>query len=64
MKPDVPVVLARVSQALLAQIGPEIASGYAQSSALVARSGSSIPSSAGTRTRCPLEEMGRNSVSP
>ena len=31
---------------------------------MVARSGSSMPSRAGTSTRCPLEEIGRNSVRP
>lgn len=36
MKPDVPVVLGKVGQALLAQIGPEIRADYAQRSALVA----------------------------
>lgn len=36
MKPDVPVVLGKVAQTLLVQIGPEITSGYAQGSALVA----------------------------
>lgn len=36
MKPDVPVVLGRIGQALLAQIGPEIRADYLQRSALVA----------------------------
>lgn len=36
MKPDVPVVLQKISLALLGQIGPEIRAEYAQRSALVA----------------------------
>jgi hypothetical protein len=36
VKPDVPVVLGKVGQALLAQIGPEIRAEYTRSTALVA----------------------------
>jgi hypothetical protein len=36
VKPDVPVTLAKISEALLVQIGPEIRADYAQRSALVA----------------------------
>jgi hypothetical protein len=36
VKPDVPVVLGKVGQALLAQIGPEIRADYTRSTALVA----------------------------
>jgi hypothetical protein len=36
VKPDVPVVLQKISQALLGQIGPEIRADYAQRSALIA----------------------------
>ncbi len=36
MKPDVPVVLGKIGEALLRQIGPEIRADYAQRSALIA----------------------------
>jgi len=36
VKPDVPVALGKITQALLVQIGPEIRSDYAQRSALIA----------------------------